>query len=236
MYYHQQIMNNASIEDIDNFIESLRQMPEGDLFNPWWQNDPENDDYTNAAEIRRHQLMFYLRERLGRARFLLVGEALGYQGGHFSGIAMTSERMLLGLQKKNGIQPEHIFTSMLPCRTSRVDIRPDGFNEPTATIVWSHLLAMGIDPYDFVIWNALPWHPFHRSRGMLSNRTPTDREFAAGHTRLLDLIKIINPARIVAVGEKSSTQLTGMGIRHTKVRHPANGGAAKFREQFASLI
>ncbi len=236
MYYHQQIMNNASLEDIDNFIESLRQMPEGDLFNPWWQNDPENDDYTNAAEIRRHQLMFYLRERLGRARFLLIGEALGYQGGHFSGIAMTSERMLLGLQKKNGIQPEHIFTSMLPCRTSRVDIRPDGFNEPTATIVWSHLLAMGIDPYDFVIWNALPWHPFHRNRGMLSNRTPTDREFAAGHTRLLDLIKIINPAKIVAVGEKSATQLTGMGIRHTKVRHPANGGAAKFREQFASLI
>ncbi len=229
-------MNDRSIEDIDNFIESLREMPEGDLFNPWWQNDPDNDDYSNACEIRRHQLMFYLRERLGRARFLLVGEALGYQGGHFSGIAMTSERMLLGLQKKNGILPEHIFTSMMPCRTSRVDIRPDGFNEPTATIVWGHLLAMGIAPYDFVIWNALPWHPFHRSRGMLSNRTPTDREFAAGHARLLDLIKIMNPTTIVAVGEKSATQLTGIGIGHAKVRHPANGGAAKFREQFASLI
>lgn len=229
-------MKKKPTVDIDGFIESLRETPEGDLFNPWWQNDPENDDYTNASEIRRHQLKFYLQERLGRTRFLLIGEALGYQGGHFSGIAMTSERMLLGKQAGKGIRPEHIFTSMMPCRTSKEAIKPEGFNEPTATIVWSHLLASGLNSYDFAIWNALPWHPWQKSRGMLSNRTPTDREFAAGHAKLADLITILKPRQIVAVGEKAATQLTCMGLDFSKVRHPANGGAVKFREQFSTLL
>lgn len=223
-------------QQIDEFIDALRDMPGGDLFNPWWQNDPENDDYTNSSEIRRHQLKFYLYERLERSRFLLIGEALGYQGGHFSGIAMTSERMLLGLQKQKGILPEHIFTSMLPCRTSRREVREDGFNEPTATIVWSHLLAAGLNPYEFAIWNAMPWHPYDRKKGMLSNRTPKDHEFLAGHARLNDLISIMRPEKIIAVGEKAATQLSIMTIPFAKVRHPANGGAGKFREQFSALL
>ena len=236
MDYYDGIMNNQLFSAIDDFIDALQSTPEGDLFNPWWQTDPENDDYSNSAEIRRHQLMFYLRERLGRTRFLLIGEALGYQGGHFTGIAMTSERMLLGQQQKNGIRPEHVFTGMQPCRTSRAEVRKDGFNEPTATIVWGHLLAMGVHPYDFAIWNALPWHPFQRSRGLLSNRTPHDREFAAGQARLTDLISILKPGRIVAVGEKAATRLAIAGIDFAKVRHPANGGAVKFREQFSALL
>jgi len=168
------------MKDVDSFIASLRNAPEGNIFNPWWQRDEQHDDYSNSPEIRRNHLKFYLQERLGRCRYLLVGEALGYQGGHFSGIAMTSERMLLGQLRNKGIEPEHIFTTIGPMRTSREDVRKDGFSEPTATIVWGHLLSAGIDPYTFTIWNALPWHPYHAGKGMLSNRTPVDREFEAG--------------------------------------------------------
>ncbi len=220
---------------VEKFIDGLRNCPEGHLFNPWWQRDEENDDYTNAPEIRRQQLSCYLRERLGRTKYLLIGEALGYQGGHFSGIAMTSERMLLGNLCNRGIEPEHVFTLMQPARTSREELRNGGFSEPTATIVWGHLLGAGIDPYEFAIWNALPWHPYSADKGMLSNRTPSQNELNSGHAHLLKLIDILNPQAFVAVGEKAAIQLELLNLKHTKVRHPANGGAGKFREQF-SLI
>jgi uracil-DNA glycosylase len=224
------------MKDVDQFIESLRNAPEGDIFNPWWQRDELHDDYSNSPEIRRNHLKFYLQERLGRCRYLLVGEALGYQGGHFSGIAMTSERMLLGHLSNKGIRPEHIFTTIGPMRTSREDVRKDGFSEPTATIVWGHLLSGGIDPYTFTIWNALPWHPYNAGKGMLSNRTPVDREFETGLQCLQRLIKLMEPEKIVAVGEKSALQLEKLQIEFYKVRHPANGGASKFRDQFTALM
>ncbi|GAB4267713.1 MAG: hypothetical protein Kow0029_02410 [Candidatus Rifleibacteriota bacterium] len=229
-------MTGKTSKTIDQFIHSLKNSPSGPIFNPWWQTDPENDDYSNAPEVRRYQLMYYLKERMGRTRYLLIGEALGYQGGHFTGIAMTSERILLGNLVKKGIKPEHVFTTLEPARTSKASVRKDGFSEPTATIVWGHLLELGIDPYDFTIWNALPWHPYQQSRGLLSNRTPTQKEFELGLERLQDLIRLMKPQQIVAVGEKAAVQLDKIGLKHQKVRHPANGGAGKFREQFAALL
>lgn len=222
--------------NIDKFIKGLKNCPAGALFNPWWQRDEIHDDYDNAAEIRRHQLKFYLNQRLESTKFLLVGEALGYQGGHFSGIAMTSERLLLGHLQHKGLMPEFVFTGLQPGRTSKEEFKKDGFVEPTATIVWGHLLAAGLDPYHFTIWNAMPWHPYNPQKGMLSNRTPTDSEFAVGHQHLEALIALLKPEKIVAVGEKAALQLEKLQISHSKVRHPANGGAGKFRDQFTALL
>lgn len=220
----------------DELLDLLRQAPKGYLFNPWWQIDPENDDYNNSCEIRRHQLQAYLEERLGKAHILLVGEAMGYQGGHFSGIAMTSERILLGKMLKKGISPDDVFTSLQPSRTSKVEVRADGFNEPTATIVWEHMLASGVNPYSFAIWNSLPWHPYNPEKGMLSNRTPTDSELSAGREILKVVIDMLKPAMIIAVGEKAAIQMEAMNIPFHKVRHPANGGANTFRMQITQLL
>lgn len=221
----------------DGLLDLLRNKPKyGPLFNPWWENDPENDDFSNSYEIRQHQLQAYLEERLGKAHILLVGEAMGYQGGHFSGIAMTSERILLGKMVKKGIKPEHVFTGLMPSRTSKEEIRPDGFNEPTATIVWEHLLASGLNPYSFVIWNSLPWHPYDPAKGMLSNRTPKDPELAAGRKILKAVIDMVQPATIIAVGEKAGLQMEEMNLPYKKVRHPANGGAKLFRQQISDIL
>jgi hypothetical protein len=222
--------------NVVRFIETLRKAPKTEIFNPWWQTDKENDDYTNAPEIRRHQLKFYLTERLNRRPILLLGEAMGYQGGHFTGIAMTSERILLGKMKNRKIEPEHVFRTIEPCRTSKELIRKDGFSEPTATIVWSHLLELGIDPYDFLIWNAFPWHPYNAKKGLLSNRTPTANEFEKGLKSLKIFLELMNPRQVFAVGEKAAIQLKNFKVDYLKIRHPANGGAKKFRDQFAAAI
>src|SRR5438309_9061677 len=103
-------------KEIDNFLQLLKNSPSGAVFNPWWQVDKQNDIGATAPAIRRKQLTAYLHKRLGKAKLVVIGEALGYRGGHFSGIPMTSERMLLGKKRDDGIAPEHIFSSTRACR------------------------------------------------------------------------------------------------------------------------
>ena len=119
----------------------------------------------DAPTRRLENLARYFRERR-EADLLLLGEALGYQGGHFSGIAMTSERMLLGKSTIRGFRPEMVFHGLVPHRTSRPEARKNGFTEPTATIVWGMLLEAEVDPRAFLIWNAVPWHPFKPEKGI----------------------------------------------------------------------
>ncbi len=165
---------------IDNFLKLLKNSPSGAMFNPWWEVDDENDIDRNAPAIRRNQLRAYLEARVSTAKLAVIGEAVGYRGGHFSGIPMTSERLLLGRSKKIQIKSNDFFSDLNPRRTSKPEICPDGFSEPTATIVWGTLLQRGLKPDEFVLWNAFPWHSFDSRRGMLSNRMPNKSERAAG--------------------------------------------------------
>src|SRR5213596_271668 len=139
-----------SAESVEEFIRLLKKSPPGAVYNPWWQVDKKNDIVRNAPAIRRNQLRAYLRKRLRTAHIAVIGEALGYRGGHFSGIPMTSERILLGKKKDGGIEPEQVFSSIPPRRTSKREKCRDGFSEPTATLVWSTLLKLGVSPEEFV--------------------------------------------------------------------------------------
>src|SRR6266446_5453972 len=106
-------------QSIEKFLQRLKQSPRGAVFNPWWQVDEENDIDPAAPRIRREQLRAYLCDRLGKARLAVIGEALGYRGGHFTGIPMTSERILLGKKKDAGIEREQLFSGLIPRRTSK---------------------------------------------------------------------------------------------------------------------
>ena len=222
---------------LTTLFQQLEQIPTGDLFNPWHEWDKEHDRSETAFKIRRNQLRTYLQERLDSARYLFIAEALGYQGGHFSGIAMTSERILLGHhRKKNNIAPENVFQNREPQRTSKESVIEKGFTEPTATIMWKALIKRQINPYHAVLWNALCWHPYNPDKGMLSNRTPTDAEMEAGNEVLNTFLKLFPGCKIIAVGRKAEGALDKMGVQYSGFRHPANGGAPKFRRQLKELI
>ncbi len=217
------------------FVAALAGYRRSAVFNPWGESDRQHDGDDRGPLIRRRQLQAYLEERIGRARFLLLAEAIGYQGGHFSGIPMTSERLLLGGLRHKGIEPGDVFH--LPSqRTSAAQVKSDGFTEPTATIVWGFIKEHRLDPRSVVLWNAFPWHPYQPSKGLLSNRTPTDEELADGHRVLRQMLQLGRFEQVIAVGRKSAAQLEGLGIDALEVRHPANGGAGKFRAQMAAIL
>mgnify|MGYP001232319593 CR=1 FL=1 len=222
---------------LDTLFNELKYTPSGAFFNPWFQQDRQYDATDDAPLIRRRQLRAYLTERIGKAKYLCIAEAVGYQGGRFTGIAMTSERILLGHQQQaHGISANGVFQSVKPRRTSKLKVNAKGMTEPTATIMWKALYDLGIDPYQVVLWNALAWHPYNPRKGLLSNRTPTDTELKAGHPALKAFLKLFPGANVIAVGRKCEQCLDAFGVDYTPVRHPANGGAPKFRKQFKKIV
>jgi hypothetical protein len=214
---------------LDMFLRLLKDSPSGAVFNPWRQADEENDIGPHSPAVRRKHLVAYFRQRLGKARLAIVGEALGYRGGHFSGIPMTSERMLLGKQPI-------ILAGIKPRRTSKPSICADGFSEPTATIVWGALLKTGMLQDEFVLWNAFPWHSFDPYGGLLSNRMPNKSERLSGRPALKAFLELFAREQIVALGKIAAAQLEQLGVNAHYVRHPASGGAKLFRQQIAKIV
>ena len=240
-----------SYNELHDFLRLLKRSPSGAVFNPWWEVDAQNDFAPSAPAIRCEQLRAYLRERLSNAKLAIIGEALGYRGGHFSGIAMTSERILLGrhsevvaalcerrIVHRNGgaTASLQIIAGIKPRRTSKPEICPDGFSEPTATIVWGTLLKIGLVPTEFVLWNAFPWHSFNPRRGLLSNRMPNKSERAAGLPVLKVFLELFPCGQVFALGKIAAAQLEQLGVNAHCVRHPASGGARLFRQQIAQVL
>lgn len=224
---------------IQKFIERLANYHGELTFNPWRDTQREYE-VDGAVEIRRKQLADYLSRRVGKAKMLLVAEACGYQGGHFSGIAMTCERMILN--QHPAVNSEMIL-GYQGQRTSRSDSpliekptqREKGFNEPTDSVVWKACLEAGLSLDEFLLWNIFPFHPYKKGN-LLSNRTPTDAELAVGLTYTQELLSLAGELPIFAIGKKSETTLSEAGFTVTGLRHPANGGANIFRQQLKDAM
>jgi uracil-DNA glycosylase len=223
-------------KEIEHFLRLLKKSPSGAVFNPWWEVDEQNDVDPNAPAIRRNQLRAYLRKRLRTAQLAVIGEAVGYRGGHFSGIPMTSERLLLGRSKTVRLRSNDFFSDINPRRTSESEKCPDGFSEPTATIVWGTLLRHGLKPDQFVLWNAFPWHSFDPRHGMLSNRMPNKSEQVAGLPVLNAFLELFQCEQVVALGKIAAAQLEKLSVHAHCVRHPASGGAKRFRQQITVIV
>jgi uracil-DNA glycosylase len=158
-----------------------------------------------------------------RPALLLLGEAAGYQGCHFSGIPFTNEKLILA-----GRIPR-------VAAEGRLTSRPRPWCEPSATIVWTALHTLGIAER-VVLWNSFAWHPFVPERPY-SNRAPTPDELAAGRPILDQVLDTFSAAPLVAVGKVAERTLVALGrIPHASVRHPSMGGAHKFRTGLATIV
>ncbi|MBL8470634.1 MAG: uracil-DNA glycosylase [Rhodocyclaceae bacterium] len=204
------------------------------MFNPWGDHDAEHDLAASAAAIRAGHLHGYLAARLVRARVLLVAEAPSYSGAKFSGIAMTSERDMLAAAA-NGAGANYFDGPI--ARTSRPLAalhNQAGMLERTASIVWSAMTGAGFAPQEFVLWNAVAYHP-HEAGQVLTNRTPTRPETRALRPLLEDFLALFPGRPVLALGRVCQGSLTDMGIEAAPARHPSYGGAPEFRAAVLAL-
>lgn len=211
---------------LKKFITDLSHLSVEGCFNPWKDTCPELDVGPDAPLHRQARLSAHFENP--RIEALLVGEAPGYQGCRYSGIAFTSERLLL-----EGAIP------CVPRATSPITRRPRPFSEPSATILWGAFHDLGIHR-SIALWNAFPLHPF-KPGIPLSNRTPTEGELQVGGAFLRRLVHEVLPknVQIIAVGEKAAASLRRLGFEVQPdhcLRHPANGGATAFRRGLANLF
>lgn len=191
------------------------------MFDPW--NSRSADDAAgDVVTIRRRLLTEHLCAP--SPRLLLVGEAPGYRGCRVSGVAFTSERLLLA----NAIP-------RLSLGGARLSAAPRPWAEPSATILWRALYDEGLAETT-LLWNAFPWHPFKPEHGPLTNRTPTDAERQVGLGVLRQLIDALpGDIEVAAVGNVAGRSLDDIGVQHVVLRHPANGGAGQLRSGLHAL-
>lgn len=189
------------------------------LFNPWVDTCPLDLPGNGPAE-KLQRLAAHLD---CSPRLILCGEAPGYQGCRHSGVAFTSERLLL-----EGAIPR------IPAPAQRLTSRRLPYSEPSATIVWKTLKQLGLE-HQTVLWNALQMHP-HRPDDIESNRTPSNAELMQGAAAMWQLILAFPNAKVVAIGRKAELLLGDMGVATAgQVRHPANGGATAFAQGLQAL-
>lgn len=205
---------------IDALIAGLAAAPvAADCVNQYAEPGPPG----NA--LRRANLRLALS--LAHARgpdLLLVGEAPGYNGARRTGVPFTSERLLLaGVPGLGQYGAERGFAQATDDgRTSA---------EPTATIAYRELAALGL----FAVgWNAYPFHP-HRPGHDQSNRPPRAGEVRAGLPFLAQTLALFPGVPVAAMGNVAARALGALGVPHTPLRHPAQGGARIFADGLRAL-
>jgi hypothetical protein len=200
------------------FVERVAALDFGSCFRPLSDENPELDR-PGAAAARRANLVRYLVERTLERPVVLAGEAMGYAGGRFSGIAFTAERTLLEWGAPFAL----------------TSTRPEGWKEMSGSIVHGLLGELGLE-HRVLLWNTVPAHP-HPEGKALGNRAPSMSERRAGGAVLGALLEAIRPLAVVPVGKIAERSLAELGFDALPaVRHPAQGGATRFRSEARAAL
>ena len=185
-----------------------------DLVNPL-RDRVDDLDRPDAPATRRANLAAYLAERPAPVA-VLAGEAMGWRGGRFSGIAFTSERQLADWGAPY----------------AQSSLHPGGWTEASATIIHGVLAETELERR-VVLWNTVPFHP-HPPGRPLANRAPRAGEVELGRPFLERLLGILAPTQVIAVGRVAESALGDLATGC--VRHPAQGGATQCRAGLRALL
>jgi hypothetical protein len=189
------------------------------VFNPYSERCAVHD--LEDAPIRREKALLAILEAAANVEIdaLWIGRDLGYRGGRRTGLALTDDVHLSIHATRWNISVERATAGSMMA-------------ERTASIIWSMLASVTAHVF---LWNVFPLHP-HEPGAPFSNRSHGHHERVVGEEVLFELIAMLRPTRIVAVGNDAanvaSKQSTAKVIR---VRHPSYGGQSEFMSQIGCL-
>jgi len=225
---------------VDEFISILERGPSDSpcVFNPWRDHDERDAAPRREMPARRRENMAaYLEARRGHARVMLMGEAPSHRGCRFSGIAFCSETEIKH-------KPELVARRALAMTSRDAATKPQ--RERSAAVIWGEIERCG-HPFEIVLWNAFPWHPYIAEDGEVaagpcgpsSNRKPRLAEVAQGRAAMDALMRCFtHRLEVFAVGKVAEDALRRWGeVESTGcIRHPAQGGESRFRAEFRGWV
>lgn len=202
----------------ENYIDKLTSVRLDSVFNPY-ADVCEISDREYANEIRRNNLLSYLKTMDGNVESIWFGRDLGYRGGRRTGLALTDENHLREFN--------NLYRGVAVSQATN----GEPMTERTANIVWTMLSEITTPPF---LWNIFPFHP-HEPDNSMSNRNHTATERRQCEHLIVELIEWLRPKNIVAIGNDSYNALKNMGYNCSYVRHPSYGGQAKFVDGIREL-
>ena len=224
---------------LPEFIDLLERGPADApcVFNPWRDSDErDRAPRRDMPRVRRENMAAYIDARRNHARVILLGEAPSHRGCRFTGIAFCSETELT---QKADLVARH----RLALTSRDAEVKPQ--RERSAAVIWSEIERAG-KPFEVVLWNAFPWHPYLDEEGAKagpcgpsSNRKPRLTEVAQGRAAMEALIRCFTRRpQVFAVGKVAEAALLRWGTIECAgyMRHPAQGGESLFRAQFRSQV
>ncbi|MCY3772250.1 MAG: uracil-DNA glycosylase [Gemmatimonadetes bacterium] len=200
------------------FVKALQDLESDHAFNPYADRCPVYD--LEAAPERRSNILLSVLEAALKSPVdsLWIGRDFGYRGGRRTGLAFTDDDHL----------PEHAgrWGLTLQCAT-----REGMAGERSARAVWNVLSRVDAPVF---LWNVFPLHP-HDPGNPFSNRKHNARERASGEGILAQLVHMLEPSRIVAVGRDAAWTASRLFGRYETlaVRHPSHGGQKIFTNRMS---
>lgn len=104
--------------------------------------------------------------------------------------------------------------------------------ERTAALAWQMLDRIDLSVF---LWNVYPLHP-HEADRPFTNRSHRASERAAGEEILSELLLLLRPVQVVAIGGDAARSAERIAPASTvRVRHPSYGGQSDFLGQISDL-